>query len=237
MSCISAIATGHYRGDQGRHERMHHLRSRDTMLTIAVIIVAGSLLFIIQYVIIIDHAVVDHGVRPGESRVDLSGLPSTVVLGDDTKRLAVVVPTFDVDLPKALHSLVYWPTTCYQTTLQNMDFVLYYAGGAEDMVSERFLSRFAETGGRCFARTRIVLGNLTDEVSPLTKHEYIWPQYWTPVLARCTCRSKALGRTRFRLLFLLSSVPVICKILGMYFWHGGENGCIKRCTCLERSLI
>lgn len=140
------------------------LRRQSTMLA-GCLLGIGFLFLAILNVTFMGHRTVFRGFRPGESRVDVSGLPSTVVIEDDTKRLAVVVPTSNVDLPRALNSLVYWPTTCYETTLQKTDLVLYYAGGPEDKVADRFLSKLAQTGGRCFAKTRIVLGNLTDEVS------------------------------------------------------------------------
>ncbi len=79
------------------------------------------------------------------------------------KKLAVVVPAHAGDLEKALNSLKDWPTKCHPNTLANADLVLYYAGGAEDNV-EAVLPSLAATGGRCFANTRLVLANLSEEV-------------------------------------------------------------------------
>ena len=79
------------------------------------------------------------------------------------KRLAVIVPSHKGDLGKALSSLARWPTTCHPSTLRKTDLVLYYAGGEGDGVSA-VLPALAETGGRCFAETRLVLANLKDEV-------------------------------------------------------------------------
>lgn len=82
------------------------------------------------------------------------------------RRLAVVVPAHAGDLGKALSSLATWPTTCHSSTLVNADLILYYAGGEEDDVAA-VLPALAQTGGRCFANTRLVLANLTPEVSLL----------------------------------------------------------------------
>ena len=79
------------------------------------------------------------------------------------KQLAVVVPAHGGDLQKALTSLKNWPTNCHPSTLANADLVLYYAGGAEDNAAA-VLPALAETGGRCFANTRLVLANLSEEV-------------------------------------------------------------------------
>lgn len=79
------------------------------------------------------------------------------------KKLAVVVPAHAGDLDKALTSLKNWPSKCHPNTLTNADLVLYYAGGAEDNVAA-VLPSLAETGGRCFANTRLVLANLSEEV-------------------------------------------------------------------------
>lgn len=81
------------------------------------------------------------------------------------ERLAVIVPAHRGDLAKALSSLAKWPSTCHPSTLRNADLVLYYAGGEEDDVSA-VLPSLAETGGRCFAETRLVLANLKEEVRP-----------------------------------------------------------------------
>lgn len=88
---------------------------------------------------------------------------------EDGKRLAVIVPAHRGDLSKALSSLAKWPSTCHSSTRRNADLVLYYAGGEEDEVSA-VLPSLAETGGRCFAETRLVLANLKDEVSEAFAH-------------------------------------------------------------------
>lgn len=84
------------------------------------------------------------------------------------RRLAVVVPSHAGDLSKALTSLAAWPTRCHSSTLVNADLILYYAGGEEDDVAA-VLAELAETGGRCFANTRLVAANLRDEVRSSTR--------------------------------------------------------------------
>lgn len=147
-------------GSRRRDQQMSP-RSRMSTLFAALVVVAGSV-FLFEYVLFVGHAVGGR-LRHEEPRV-FSELPP--MTGESTKRLGVVVPAFAGDLSKALNSLAYWPTTCYQSTQRRMDLILYYAGGVEDKVAE-LLPGLAETGGRCFARTRLLLGNLTDEVSHL----------------------------------------------------------------------
>ena len=88
------------------------------------------------------------------------------------KRLAVIVPSHRGDLGKALGSLARWPSTCHPSTRRKTDLVLYYAGGEEDNVS-LVLPALKETGGRCFAETRLVLANLRDEVRHIRGPIYI----------------------------------------------------------------
>lgn len=80
-----------------------------------------------------------------------------------SRKLAVVVPAHHGDLGKALASLSRWPTACSPSTLANLDLVLYYAQQPDEK-SSRILPYLSRTGGRCFASTRVVYGNLTDEV-------------------------------------------------------------------------
>lgn len=83
----------------------------------------------------------------------------------DKRRLAVVVPAHAGDLAKALASLARWPKVCSDTTLQHVELVLYYAGSSDDDGwSESVLPELEQTGGRCFAGTMAIFGNLTDEV-------------------------------------------------------------------------
>lgn len=79
------------------------------------------------------------------------------------QRLAVVVPAHAGDLEKALASLATWPSTCHESTLVDTDLILYYAGGEEDDVAAA-LPSLAKTGGKCFATTRLILANLSEEV-------------------------------------------------------------------------
>lgn len=80
------------------------------------------------------------------------------------RRLAVVVPLHLGDIGNVVDSLRVWPTTCSPLTMVNVDLVLYYAQH-EDKQARKVLPEIAGTGGRCFARTVMVYGNLTDEVS------------------------------------------------------------------------
>lgn len=81
------------------------------------------------------------------------------------RRQAVVVPAHAGDLEKALESLAAWPSRCHESTLVNADLVLYFAGGPEDDVAH-VLPSLAKTGGKCFAATRLLLANLSEEVGP-----------------------------------------------------------------------
>lgn len=78
-------------------------------------------------------------------------------------RLAVIVPTHAGDLKKALASLAKWPQNCHPLTRQHADLVVYYAGEADERVSPA-LARIAETGGKCFADTKLLLAKLTKKV-------------------------------------------------------------------------
>lgn len=88
----------------------------------------------------------------------------TAAAAESARQLAVVVPAHAGDLDKALASLAKWPKMCHESTLNNADLVLYYAGGPEGNV-DALIAGLAETGGRCFASTKLVLGNLTKKVS------------------------------------------------------------------------
>ncbi|CAM9729877.1 unnamed protein product [Scytosiphon promiscuus] len=82
----------------------------------------------------------------------------------NVRRLAVVVPAHGGDLSKALASLSRWPKVCSAVTLRHVELVLYYAGGPEDeRWSDDVIPALEQTGGRCFARTSALFGNLTDE--------------------------------------------------------------------------
>lgn len=82
-----------------------------------------------------------------------------------SQRLGVVVPAHHGDIDKAVSSLSRWPTECSPVTQQNVDLVLYYAEGEEDVVAADAISTIASTAGRCFASTRLVYANLDKEVS------------------------------------------------------------------------
>lgn len=79
------------------------------------------------------------------------------------RRLAVVVPIQVADLSKAQASLAAWPTRCHSSTLMNTDLVAYYAGGENEHIAA-MLATIEQTGGRCFARTRLVLAHASDKV-------------------------------------------------------------------------
>lgn len=83
----------------------------------------------------------------------------------DDRRLAVVVPAHGGDLRRALASLAGWPKACSRITLGHVELVLYYAGAADDSEwSDDVLLELEQTGGKCFGRTSVVFGNLTDDV-------------------------------------------------------------------------
>lgn len=122
-------------------------------------------------ILLMEHAVINRNfqeyvgdVRAPGGYLRLNYLPPTAGAAQPSKRLAVVVPAYAGDLDKALASLAKWPQTCHRLTQQNSDLLLYYAGGDDGHVNSVGPS-LAETGGRCFANTRIILANLTKEVS------------------------------------------------------------------------
>lgn len=152
----------------------------------ALVFFAGSVL-LIEHVLFVSHAVLhpssatefirgrprvslaqggqygEEQLQEGEDEEEEVQQPRALKSGLD-RRLAVVVPAHAGDLDKALGSLRTWPTLCHSSTLQSVDLVLYYAGGEEDDVPS-VLPALASTGGRCFARTKLVLANLNEEVS------------------------------------------------------------------------
>lgn len=163
-------------------------QSRISAWFAALVVLAGSV-FLLEYVVFFtSDSSSDHGGGggrpPGQSRptpakprpqlqVEAetpvappppSSLPVVALQEGRGRRLAVVVPSHAGDLGKALSSLATWPTRCHESTLVNTDLVLYYAGGEEDDVAA-VLPSLARTGGKCFANTRLVLANLTEEVS------------------------------------------------------------------------
>lgn len=106
----------------------------------------------------------------------LLGMKQAAAAADD-RRLAVVVPAHSGDLRRALASLARWPKACSRVTLQHVELVLYYAGTEDDSGwSDNVMPELEQTGGRCFARTSVVFGNLTDEVREQRKSDYT-PQH------------------------------------------------------------
>lgn len=104
------------------------------------------------------------GVRPWTRGGGVLVQDMQAVDGDE-RRLAVVVPAHGGDLRRALASLSRWPTLCSPVTVQHVDLVLYFAGTEEDDDwADDVLPELEKTGGRCFAKTNVVFGNLTDEV-------------------------------------------------------------------------
>lgn len=84
-------------------------------------------------------------------------------------RLAVVVPAHAGDLPRAVSALDQWPKSCSPVTQENVDLVLYYAEGEEDAGPAPALEAIASSAGRCFANTKLVYANLSDEVRGKSK--------------------------------------------------------------------
>lgn len=166
-------------GNSGNGSSLMASQSRISAWFAALVVLAGSV-FLLEYVVFFTSDSSDHGgggrpsaqprqtltvlqpqlqVSPGEPAAP-PPLPSPV---GQERRLAVVVPSHAGDLGKALTSLATWPTRCHDSTLENTDLVLYYAGGVDDDVAA-VLPSLARTGGKCFANTRLVLANLTEEV-------------------------------------------------------------------------
>lgn len=136
----------------------------------------GVSLFFLEYAFLFTSDSSDHlGPRDPRDRSrqqqppDLQPEPMPGVLaagvqqGKRREKLAVVVPAHAGDLDKALASLATWPSWCHEATLVDTDLILYYAGGEEDGVAAA-LPSLAKTGGKCFATTRLILANLSDEV-------------------------------------------------------------------------
>lgn len=108
--------------------------------------------------------------------VKLSFFPNLASFGDRVQgsapKLAVIVPAHGGDLSRALASLSRWPTKCSDITVHHVELVLYYAGGADDeRWSDGVLAALEQTGGKCFAHTSVLFGNLTDEVSQREQSE------------------------------------------------------------------
>ena len=80
------------------------------------------------------------------------------------RRLAVVVPTHAGDLEETLKAVESWPTECASDTLEHVDLVIYKAEQKDEASENETLARFRQVAGLCFARTRMVYGELTEEV-------------------------------------------------------------------------
>lgn len=78
-------------------------------------------------------------------------------------RMVVIVPVHDGDLGQAFASLARWPSACSPVTLTGMDLVLYKAEEDDDSSAE-ILAAIEDTAGRCFAKIKVVYGNLLPEV-------------------------------------------------------------------------
>lgn len=75
--------------------------------------------------------------------------------------LALVVPTHDGDVDRALVAMKRWPSTCYETTLHHVDLILYHA---TDLDKAGLLARVPREGFACFRTTKVLTSNLTKEV-------------------------------------------------------------------------
>ena len=137
----------------------------------AALVMVGVSLFFLEYAFLFTSDSSDHlGPRDPRDRSrpqrpqPLLAQPATTAVQDRRReKLAVVVPAHAGDLDKALASLATWPSRCHEATLVDTDLILYYAGGEEDGVAAA-LPSLAKTGGKCFATTRLILANLSDEV-------------------------------------------------------------------------
>ncbi|CAM9604376.1 unnamed protein product [Scytosiphon promiscuus] len=152
-------------------------QSRISAWFAALVVLAGSV-FLLEYVVFFNANSGGSSIVSGVGRVTATESwraegehavvavdgeeEAAAVVVQEMRKLAVVVPAHAGDLDKALSSLATWPTNCHPSTLANADLVLYYAGGEADDVGA-VLPALAKTGGRCFARTRLVLANLSEE--------------------------------------------------------------------------
>lgn len=81
---------------------------------------------------------------------------------DDAQKLAVVVPIIGGEAARAMVALSKWPDTCHGSTARNMDLVIYQAEALDD--GSDLLSRIPRRASRCFRATKVISGNLLDEV-------------------------------------------------------------------------
>lgn len=90
------------------------------------------------------------------------------VHGSSSGRLAVVVPTQQGDLSRAVGSLQRWPWTCSPETQRSVDLVVYYGQMADEADGDAAVTQatqtIAETAGLCFSTTRVVYAHLDAEV-------------------------------------------------------------------------
>lgn len=85
------------------------------------------------------------------------------------KRLGVVLPATSNNLQQVIESIRRWPipTECSTSTSQHADLVLYYAEHTntdDTAYILPYLFFIEQSAGRCFANTRIVFANLSNEV-------------------------------------------------------------------------
>lgn len=79
----------------------------------------------------------------------------------DSRELAIVVPTHDGDIARAVVSMKRWPTTCSLVTLTRVDLIVYHATITD---TESILARVPDEAMVCFRNTKVVSANLTAEV-------------------------------------------------------------------------
>lgn len=107
------------------------------------------------------------GAEPLAVHQDLSEIQTTSTRANSQaeppKRLAVIVPAHAGDLSRAIKSLEHWPKLCSSVTLEHADLVLYYAEGPDESTANA-IPTLQETGGRCFANTRVIYAKLNEEV-------------------------------------------------------------------------
>ena len=96
----------------------------------------------------------------------------TEALSTETQQsLAVIVPVYHEDLQQAVSSLTRWPVICSPLTQHNADLVVYYAEGGEEQGEEvnEAVDAISQSAGQCFGRTRVVSGNLDEEVRVIVR--------------------------------------------------------------------
>lgn len=144
---------GDARGPSGRTSRVKAWASSGYGRVI--VFACGSLYFIVSLAAAVNWSLWRHDAARSSAKNH----------SDRRKLLAVVVPTHAGDIEDAVAAISSWPVSCSAATLHRMQLVLYYSGGVGDAAwSDEIIEVVAQTGGRCFERTRVIFANLDPKV-------------------------------------------------------------------------